>query len=147
MIFLCIFLILLGVCTVAFVLYQCNIKITEYKRQILTLNNQLSKYKDTTYKKSNNDSKKNLIINFNKPEFRYGITLPYTSIFIAPSEESIAISKIKEKSQVKIIDEAEINNEIWYYSLLNTESKINCNGWIKKSQFSMLMEDTNNIIG
>ncbi|EHR1329061.1 MAG: hypothetical protein E6682_12095 [Clostridium perfringens] len=147
MIFLCIFLILLGVCTVAFVLYQCNIKITEYKRQILTLNNQLSKYKDTTYKKSNNDSKKNLIINFNKPEFRYGITLPYTSIFIAPSEESIAITKIKEKSQVKIIDEAEINNEIWYYSLLNTESKINCNGWIKKSQFSMLMEDTNNIIG
>jgi len=135
------------VCAVAFVLYQCNIKITEYKRQILTLNNQLSKYKDTTYKKSNNDSKKNLIINFNKPEFRYGITLPYTSIFIAPSEESIAISKIKEKSQVKIIDEAEINNEIWYYSLLNTESKINCNGWIKKSQFSMLMEDTNNIIG
>lgn len=134
-------------CAVAFVLYQCNIKITEYKRQILTLNNQLSKYKDTTYKKSNNDSKKNLIINFNKPEFRYGITLPYTSIFIAPSEESIAISKIKEKSQVKIIDEAEINNEIWYYSLLNTESKINCNGWIKKSQFSMLMEDTNNIIG
>ena len=134
-------------CTVAFVLYQCNIKITEYKRQILTLNNQLSKYKDTTYKKSNNDSKKNLIINFNKPEFRYGITLPYTSIFIAPSEESISISKIKEKSQVKIIDEAEINNEIWYYSLLNTESKINCNGWIKKSQFSMLMEDTNNIIG
>ena len=147
MIFLCIFLILFGVCTVAFVLYQCNIKITEYKRQILTLNNQLSKYKDTTYKKSNNDSKKNLIINFNKPEFRYGITLPYTSIFIAPSEESIAITKIKEKSQVKIIDEAEINNEIWYYSLLNTESKINCNGWIKKSQFSMLMEDTNNIIG
>ncbi|ABG84806.1 conserved hypothetical protein [Clostridium perfringens ATCC 13124] len=134
-------------CAVAFVLYQCNIKITEYKRQILTLNNQLSKYKDTTYKKSNNDSKKNLIINFNKPEFKYGITLPYTSIFIAPSEESIAISKIKEKSQVKIIDEAEINNEIWYYSLLNTESKINCNGWIKKSQFSMLMEDTNNIIG
>ena len=147
MIFVCIFLILLGVCDVAFVLYQCNIKITEYKRQILTLNNQLSKYKDTTYKKSNNDSKKNLIINFNKPEFKYGITLPYTSIFIAPSEESIAISKIKEKSQVKIIDEAEINNEIWYYSLLNTESKINCNGWIKKSQFSMLMEDTNNIIG
>lgn len=147
MIFLCIFLILLGVCAVAFVLYQCNIKITEYKRQILTLNNQLSKYKDTTYKKSNNDSKKNLIINFNKPEFRYGITLPYTSIFIAPSEESISISKIKEKSQVKIIDEAEINNEIWYYSLLNTESKINCNGWIKKSQFSMLMEDTNNTIG
>ncbi len=45
------FLILLGVCAVAFVLYQCNIKITEYKRQILTLNNQLSKYKDTTYKK------------------------------------------------------------------------------------------------
>ena len=146
MIFLCIFLILLGVCTVAFVLYQCNIKITEYKRQILTLNNQLSKYKDTTYKKSNNDSQKILIINFNKPEFRYGITLPYTSIFIAPSEESIAISKIKEKSQVKIIDEAEINNEIWYYSLLNTESKINCNGWIKKSQFSMLMEDTNNVL-
>ncbi len=146
MIFLCIFLILLGVCSVAFVLYQCNIKITEYKRQILTLNNQLSKYKNSIYKKTNNDSKKNLIINFNKPEFRYGITLPYTSIFIAPSEESISISKIKEKSQVKIIDEAEINNEIWYYSLLNTESKINCNGWIKKSQFSMLMEDTNIII-
>ncbi|WP_300259373.1 hypothetical protein [Clostridium sp.] len=146
MIFLCLFLILLGVCSVAFVLYQCNIKITEYKRQILTLNNQLSKYKNSIYKKTNNDSKKNLIINFNKPEFRYGITLPYTSIFIAPSEESISISKIKEKSQVKIIDEAEINNEIWYYSLLNTESKINCNGWIKKSQFSMLMEDTNIII-
>ena len=111
MIFLCIFLILLGVCTVAFVLYQCNIKITEYKRQILTLNNQLSKYKDTTYKKSNNDSKKNLIINFNKPEFRYGITLPYTSIFIAPSEESISISKIKEKSQGKFIFDSVFNNE------------------------------------
>ncbi|MGG5460281.1 hypothetical protein [Clostridium sp. B9] len=129
----------------AFILYQCNIKVNEYKRQILTLNNQLSKYKNTTYKKSNDVNKKNLIINYNKPEFTYGIVLPYTSIFLAPSEESIAINRLKEKSQVKIIDEAELNNEIWYYSLLNTESKINCNGWIKKSQFSMLMEDTSNL--
>lgn len=147
MIFFCLFLILLGIGAVAFVLYQCNIKVTEYKRQILTLNNQLSKYKTTTYNhQSNKGNKKTLIINFNQPEFKYGITLPYTSIFIAPSSDSLAINRLNEKSQVKILDEAEINNEVWYYSLLNTESRINCNGWIKKTQFSMLMEDTNDII-
>lgn len=147
MIFFCLFLILLGIGAVAFVLYQCNIKVTEYKRQILTLNNQLSKYKTTTYThQSSKGNKKTLIINFNQPEFKYGITLPYTSIFIAPSSDSLAINRLNEKSHVKILDEAEINNEVWYYSLLNTESRINCNGWIKKTQFSMLMEDTNDII-
>lgn len=146
LVFFCFIIILIALGAVGFVLYQCNLKVTEYKRQILTLNNQLSKYKATTYSKTSNGNKKNLIINFNQPEFKYGITLQYTSIFIAPSTDSLVINRLKEKSQVKIVDEAEINNEVWYYCLLNTESKINCNGWIKKTQFSMLMEDTNNII-
>lgn len=142
MIYFCIFIIILAMASIIFIYYQCNIKITEYKRQILTLTNQLSKYKDTAYK-NNKNQKKTLIINFNTPEFKYGIVLPNTAIFLSPSEESIVIAKTKGKHQVKILDEAEINKEIFYYSLLNTESKINCNGWIKKSQFSMLMEDNN----
>lgn len=144
--FFCFLIILVTLGALGFVLYQCNIKFTEYKRQILTLNNQISKYKSTIYNKPNNGNKKNLIINFSQPEFKYGITLPYTSIFIAPSTDSLVINRLKEKSHIKIIDEAEINNEIWYYSLLNTESKINCNGWIKKTQFSMLMEDSNTFL-
>lgn len=142
----CLLIILLALGSVGFVLYQCNIKVTEYKRQILTLNNQVSKYKGASYKKAENQIKKNLIINFNKPEFRYGVTLSYTTIYLAPSEDSYPLIKLKEKSQVKIIDEAEINNEVWYYSLLNTDSKINCNGWINKTQFSVLMEDNSNFI-
>ncbi|WP_300351163.1 hypothetical protein [Clostridium sp.] len=142
----CVIVILLAIGAVGFVFYQCNIKVIEYKRQILTLNNQLSKYKGVSHNKSEIKIKKNLIINYNEPEFRYGVTLSHATIYLAPSDDSYPINKLKEKTQVKIIDEAEINNEIWYYSLLNTESKINCNGWIKKTQFSVLMEDNSNFI-
>lgn len=143
MIYFCIFLIIASLISIIFVYYQCNTKITEYKRQILTLNNQLSKQKENYSNQNYKEQKKSIIINYNKPEFKYGIVLPYTPILISPLEESLILAKTKEKAQVQILDEAEINKEIFYYSLLKTDSRINCNGWIKKSQFSMLMEDSN----
>ena len=141
-----ILIILIAVGAVGFIFYQCNIKVTEYKRQIFALNNQLSKYKGIPFNKSESKIKKNLIINYTEPTFKYGITLSHTILYLAPSEDSYTLNKLKEKSKVKIIDEAEVNNEVWYYSLINLDSKINCNGWIKKTQFSVLMEDNSSFI-
>ncbi|MPQ44688.1 hypothetical protein GBZ86_13175 [Clostridium tarantellae] len=133
-----IILILLGSLAFLFLFYDSKIK--EYKRQILSLNNYITSLKSKIPK--NNITKLNLIIEYISPKpFKYAIILPFTNIYIAPIENSPIINKVREKLQIEILEEAELNNETWYFIDLKNKSNKNSKGWIKKTQISMLMDD------
>ncbi|MGL5244806.1 MAG: SH3 domain-containing protein, partial [Sarcina sp.] len=125
----------------AFLFFYFDSKSKEYKRQILSLNNHIYKLKNRL--PQNNITKFNLIIEYISPKpFKYGVILPFTNIYIAPLSNCPVINKVKEKMQIEILEEAEINNETWYFIDLKLTTNKNSKGWIKKSQMSMLIEDT-----
>lgn len=139
--FLFIFVILVCISGTAFMFFYFDSRIKEYKRNILTLNSQIYKLK-TTAKKQNKDTAqlKEISIYYRKSNFYHGITLPYTNVYLAPIKDSPIVNRIKDKLQVKIVEECEINKEIWYLVDLGLNTTLNCKGWIRKSQFSMFLD-------
>lgn len=140
--FLFIFIILVCIGVTAFMFFYFDSKIKEYKRNILTLNNQIYKLK-TSVKKQTKDTtnqSKEVSIYYRNSNFYYGITLPYTNVYLAPIKDSPIVNRIKDKLQVKIVEECEINKEIWYLVDLGLNTTLNCKGWIKKSQFSVFID-------
>lgn len=142
--FLFILIILVCLGGTAYMFFFFDNKVKEFKRQILTLKNQLNKLKSASNKTSS--TLKEIKITYNIPNFKYGVTMPYTAVYLAPLDTAPLVNKIKEKLQVEILDEAFINNETWYYSYLGLSSNINSKGWIRKSQFSMFKENSSEII-
>lgn len=145
--FLLIFIILLCFGATGFMFIYFDSKIKEYKRNILTLNSQIYKLK-TTYKQQKIDPKthlKEISIYYKKSDFQYGVTHPYTNIYLAPLNDSFIINRIKDPLQVKIIDACEINKETWYFIDLEFNDGLNRKGWIKKSRFSMFINNQINL--
>lgn len=80
----------------------------------------------------------NLSIKFSTPLYRFGITKPNISIYIAPVHDSQTIKYIKVPMEVQILDVADLNYETWFYVVLPIDSSINSRGWINKNDFSNL---------
>lgn len=136
--FLIIFIILICLGTIGFLLIYFDSKIKEYKRNILTLNNQICKLKRTC-KKTKVDyetPQKEISIYYKKPDFQYGITYPYTNVYLTPLNDSFIVNRIKDPLKVKITDECKINKETWYFIDLELTDGLNQKGWLKKSRFS-----------
>lgn len=140
--FLFMFIILVCIGATAFMFFYFDSKIKEYKRNILTLNNQVYKLR-TSAKKQTKDmpnNSKEISIYYRNSNFHYGVTLPYTNVYLAPINDSYIVNRIKDRLQVKIIEECELNKEIWYLVDLGLNTTLNCKGWIRKSQFSMFLD-------
>lgn len=125
-------------------------KCREYKRHILSLSNQIAKLKSSGATMSSTlktpaISNKNITVIYSTPTYSYGITSPYTAVYLSPIEYSFIINKLRDKTMVILLDEAEIDKEIWYYVSLDINTNINSKGWIRKSQISMFTNDSSNI--
>ena len=123
--FLVVFVILLCLGSTGFMFIYFDSKIKKYKRNILTLNNQIHKREISIYYKTS--------------EFEYAVTQPYTNVYLAPINNSLIVNRLKDAFKVKILDECEINKETWYFVELGLNSGLNNKGWIKKSRFSIFI--------
>lgn len=141
--FLIIFIILVCLGSTGFMFIYFDSKIKEYKRNILTLNNQIYKLKTTN--KQSNTNQKEISIYYKKSDFQYAVTHPYTNVYLAPLNDSFIVNRIKDPLKVKILDECEINKEIWYFIDLGLSDGLNNKGWIKKSRFSMFINKQINL--
>ena len=141
--FLLMFIILACIGTTTFMFFYFDLKIKEYKRNILALNNQVYKLKTSCKKQQKVETNhlKEVSIHYRKSNFYYGITLAYTNVYLAPLNDSPIVNRIKDSIQVKIIYECELNKEIWYFIDLGLNTTVNCKGWIKKSQFSIFIDN------
>lgn len=145
--FLIIFVILVCLGITGFMFLYFDSKIKEYKRNILTLNNQIHKLK-ATYKQpkiNQNANLKEISVYYKNSEFQYAVTHPYTNVYLAPLSDSFIVNRIKDPLKIKILDECEINKETWYFIDLGLSDGLNNRGWIKKSRFSMFINKEINL--
>lgn len=144
---LAIFIILICLCATGFMFFYFDSKIKESKRTILTLNNYINKLKlsNKNQKTNNNSIIEEISIYYTNSPYQYGITLPNTKIFLAPINNSPIVNKLITPTQIKIIEQCEINKEIWYWSDLNINSTLNSKGWIKKEEISLFIDKQLNL--
>lgn len=133
-------LVLVCILGSAYMFIYFDSKIKVYKRQLLAANNQMSKTSSETLKPQSTIPKEVQIL-YNDPTYKYGITLPFTAVYLAPVANSYIVNKLKDKLQVEIIYEAEINKETWFFVSLGLDSNMNSKGWVRKSQLSMYIDD------
>lgn len=144
--FLVVFVILLCLGSTGFMFIYFDSKIKKYKRNILTLNNQIDKIK-APHKQSEiqNTNLREISIYYKTSEFEYAVTQPYTNVYLAPINNSLIVNRLKDAFKVKILDECEINKETWYFVELGLNSGLNNKGWIKKSRFSIFINKEINL--
>lgn len=140
--------ILICIGLTGFMFFYFDSKVKEYKRTILTLNNYISKLKSShkNQKTNNQYNTENLSVYYTNSIYQYGITLPNTKVFLAPTDNSPIVNTLNDSIQIKIIEQCEINKEIWYFSDLNINTTLNSKGWVKKEQISLFIEKQLNML-
>lgn len=122
-----------------------------FDRKLATIRQQLlftsRKYKDLK-DKFNNDLKlgAHIYIKYENPCSETGITNDKVSVLLAPFIKSPIINEIRENLEVLILDQANVNDETWYYISLPINTNVNSKGWIKKTDFNILLNNSSSII-
>lgn len=111
-------------------------KIFYYKKQLLIANNQIDRLQKKVPKINSMKKNRGVQIKFSIPNSNMGIINENSKIYISPLESSELVQHINIKMEVKILDKAEINNQIWYYISLPIDSNINSRGWVLQKNFS-----------
>lgn len=119
--------------------YYLTEKLDTQRKQLLVL----SKQNDVLRGKASKPGKhpfnfKDIKIKYSLAEFQEGITLEQTPLYIAPYVESPLIIYIEKPLRVNILIKSEFLNCTWYEVSLNTDSPINCRGWIKSDSIKQL---------
>ena len=105
----------------------------------------VTQYNEKLKKELCMNKSKNICAKFSTPLNTYGILNEGIQIYIAPLENSSVINSIKEEMQVDILDECTLSDVTWFYINLPLDSDVNCHGWVKKCNFSMLCSNKNEI--
>ncbi|SHK77598.1 hypothetical protein SAMN02745163_04445 [Clostridium cavendishii DSM 21758] len=128
-----VFLIILLILACVAMFFYLNNQLIDSKSQYLSLNRQYINLREKYLKVSKTPA--NISILYKIPSNAYGTTKDNTNVYLVPLISLPLLLNLPTKTKVNIIDEAECDNEIWYYVLFPNESNINSKGWIKKSDF------------
>lgn len=141
-------LIILLLCSLGAMYYIMNNTIYNLKSNILNKEHQYQslRKKYNFVIRSQSEKISNIYISSVTVCANRGIINDNTLIRLAPLDDSILINQIKEKTEVKIIDEIECGSNTWFYISIPDIGKINSKGWIKKSDFSLIESNNKNII-
>ncbi|GIM30582.1 hypothetical protein CPJCM30710_32480 [Clostridium polyendosporum] len=119
-------------------------KLTAIKHQLFFINKQYKALKNKYSAKYK--SSPNVYVKYSIPSCSSGVTQSNAILFLAPIATSPVINNINEKLQVTILDEAEINNEKWFFVSLPLSTNVNSKGWIKKTDFSLIFSNSKEVI-
>lgn len=111
------------------------------------------KHKLVVIAQHNEALKKELCINkatkicakYSEPLNDSGILDENINLYIAPLTNSSVINKSKAKIQVDILDECNLCDVTWFYISIPTDSYINSHGWVKKSDFTTLCSNSQDV--
>ncbi|SHF09199.1 hypothetical protein [Clostridium fallax] len=105
------------------------------------------KYKDLNDKfNSDSKSQNNIYIKYSNPTSETGITNDNVLVLLAPFHKAPLVNEIKKSLEVIILDQADVNNQSWYYIALPIHTNINSKGWIKKTDFNIILDNSSSII-
>jgi REP element-mobilizing transposase RayT len=130
------FIILLA--TIFFIIVYYDRKQSILKHQLMVVNNYNRHLQEILSRYESN--KTNLRVEFSTPSKLLGLIKEDTSIFLSPIENTFLLCKTSIKMEVHILDQCRINNSIWFYVTLPTDSNINCRGWVKSVSFTMFYD-------
>ena len=128
-------LFIILIATIFFIIVYYDRKYSILKHQLIVSNNYNRNLKEKLSKHGSNKS--NIKVEFSTPSKLLGIIKEETSIFLCPIENTILMHRTNIKMEVNILDQCRINNSIWLYVTLPTDSNINCRGWVKSIDFTM----------
>lgn len=141
---LAIIIILLLILALALTILYFDRKLIASKQQYISLTKQYKNLREKylkEYKSSNN-----ILVKYSTPITSTAITNANVSIYLAPLESCPIINTLNDKIQVTILDQAETNMEIWYYIALPINTNINSKGWIKKCDFSLILNPSSDLV-
>lgn len=141
---LAIIIILLLILALALTILYFDRKLIASKQQYISLTKQYKNLREKylkEYKSSNN-----ILVKYSTPITSTAITNANVSIYLAPLESCPIINTLNDKIQVTILDQAETNMEIWYYISLPINTNINSKGWIKKCDFSLILNPSSDLV-
>lgn len=142
---LAIIIVLLLILALALTILYFDRKLVTLKQQYISLTKQYKNLREKYLKeyKLNN----NILIKYSTPPTAStAITNANVSIYLAPLESCPIINTLNDKIEVTILDQAETNKEIWYYVSLPINSNINSKGWIKKCDFSIILNSSSDLV-
>ena len=119
-----------------------NSQLLSMKQQLHLTSRSYKNLKDDMINRNKVESK--ITVRFNNPNSNIGFidSKNKVKVFLAPYNYSPIINEVKEKIQVRILDEAEANNDTWYYVNLPINTNVNSKGWIRKRDFNLIMNGT-----
>ncbi|MDD6794827.1 MAG: hypothetical protein PUE01_05385 [Clostridiaceae bacterium] len=131
------FLILIGI--IIFLIFYFSKSNAILKNQLIIEKN----YNATLRKKLLSlKHSKDIKVNFSIPSNNMGIIKEGTLIYLSPIENNLILNKSTEKMEVAILDQCELDNNVWYYITLPSYSRINCRGWVKADCFNIFYDST-----
>lgn len=138
----CILILLLAILVIYFIYIYFSNEQAKLKHKLILL----TRYNDKLKKELCINKKKSICAKFSIPENNNGILNEEVNIYLAPISNSLIINTTgNTKEQVKLLDECTIEDTTWLYISLSLESDINCHGWVKKSDFSILCSPSTEI--
>ncbi|MBK1811791.1 hypothetical protein JHL18_14310 [Clostridium sp. YIM B02505] len=114
------------------------------RQQYLLLSNQHKSLREKY--NSLNSSLTNISIRYLSTTTSNGVTLEGVFLMLSPLEKGPIINKITQKLQVRILEEAEVNNQIWYFVSLPLNTDFNSKGWLRKSDFSLIFSSSQDVM-
>ena len=131
------FLILIGI--IIFLIFYFSKSNAILKNQLIIEKN----YNATLRKKLLSlKHSKDIKVNFSIPSNNMGIIKEGTLKYLSPIENNLILNKSTEKMEVAILDQCELDNNVWYYITLPSYSRINCRGWVKADCFNFFYDST-----
>lgn len=119
-----------------------KMKLRDMKKQLIISNKQFTRLRKNFNELKDNP---NISVKFFTPLNKGGITKNNTNMHIAPVETSVILEKLTMKTEVQILDRASVENTYWFYVQIPCENNINCRGWIKEKDFTMLYNHSNKL--
>lgn len=118
-------------------------KFSSLRRKLVLTSNQYSKMsKDYSRIKTQSSG---IQVKFSTPTSQIGITTSRAIVYLAPMTSAPPIKRLNIRMEVNILDRADINSETWYYINLPVDSSLNCRGWIKERDFSIIQSNSKNV--
>ncbi|MGL4773424.1 MAG: hypothetical protein ACRC2K_07660 [Clostridium sp.] len=118
-------------------------KIAQSKHQLVVLTRQVDNLRSRASSSKIRNSR--LLVKYLIPESRMGLTNANTNLFISPLEDSPILQNLSVKMEVTILDKVSIKDVTWFYVRIPSDDNINCRGWVKQTDFSLLYDTSKSI--
>ncbi|QAA35051.1 hypothetical protein [Clostridium manihotivorum] len=137
-------IILILILALAVMYLYFNRKLSFSRQQYLLLSNQHKALREKYNAQA--ASLSNISVRYLNTTASNGVTLEGVFLMLAPIEKGPVINKINEKLQVRILEEAEVNNQIWYFVSLPLSTNFNSKGWMRKTDFSLIFSNSQEVM-